>query len=120
MFRVEKMVGYCGIVCSDCAVFIAAQKNDYAERRRRAELFTGQYGRGYKPEDINCDGCLGDGQRIFSYCGVCEIRKCGRTKMVKSCGFCSGYPCERLSKLFAEYSKAKETLDSVRRQSGAI
>ncbi|PIX31581.1 hypothetical protein COZ60_03745, partial [Candidatus Bathyarchaeota archaeon CG_4_8_14_3_um_filter_42_8] len=29
----EKMVGYCGIVCSDCPVLMATRKNDDAERR---------------------------------------------------------------------------------------
>ena len=114
------VVGYCGIVCSDCPVLIATVRNDDAERRRVAELFTRQYGREYKPEDINCDGCLSASPRIFYYCNVCEIRKCGMANKVESCGFCKEYPCEKLSKLFAEYSKAKETLDAIRRKRGII
>lgn len=80
----EKMIGYCGIICSDCPVLMATQNNDDAERKRVAEIFTKQYGKGYKPEDINCDGCIGDNPRIFSYCNVCEIRKCGREKKLKT------------------------------------
>lgn len=116
----EKIIGYCGIICSDCPVLIATRKNDDAERKRVAEIFTRQYGKEYKPEDINCDGCLRDSSRVFSYCNVCEIRKCGKEKNVVNCASCAGYPCERLSKLFAEYSKAKETLDEVRREYGII
>jgi hypothetical protein len=116
----NRIVGYCGIVCSDCPVLIATARNDDAERRRVAELFTRQYGREYKPEDINCDGCVSDSPCIFHYCNVCEIRKCGMDKMVKNCGFCKEYPCKKLSKLFAEYSKAKETLDAIRRQRGIV
>ena len=116
----NRVVGYCGIVCSDCPVLIATQRNDDAERRRVAELFTRQYGREYKPEDINCDGCISTSPRIFHYCNVCEIRKCGMDKMVENCGFCKEYPCKKLSKLFAEYSKAKETLDAIRRQHGIV
>jgi len=56
----EKMIGYCGIICSDCPVLTATQKDDDAERRRVAEIFTKQYGKEYKPEDINCDGCISD------------------------------------------------------------
>jgi hypothetical protein len=110
------MIGYCGIIRSDCPVLVATQKNDDSERKRVAELFTRQYGKGYKSQDINCDGCLSDGPRILSYCSICEIRKCGREKKVENCGLCADYPCERLSKLFAEYSKAKETLDEARRE----
>jgi hypothetical protein len=116
----NSIVGYCGIVCSGCPVLIATQRNDDAERRRVAELFTRQYGREYKPEDINCDGCISDSPCIFHYCNVCEIRKCGREKNIKNCAFCTDYPCERLSKLFAEYSKAKETLDKIRFEHGII
>jgi hypothetical protein len=114
------MIGYCGIVCSDCPVLVATQKDDDSERKRVAELFTRQYGKEYTSESINCDGCLSDSPRVFSYCGICEIRKCGRDKKVENCGFCADYPCERLSKLFAEYSKAKETLDEVRREKRII
>jgi hypothetical protein len=120
MVEMERMIGYCGIVCSDCPVLIATRKDDDGERKRVAEMFTKQYGKEYKPEDINCDGCVGDGQRIFRYCNVCEIRKCGREKRVSNCAVCMDYPCGKLSKLFVEYSKAKETLDEIRRGYGII
>jgi hypothetical protein len=116
----ERMVGYCGIVCSDCPVMVATQKNDDAERKRVAEIFTRQYEKECKPEDINCEGCVSSGQRIFSYCSVCEIRKCGKTKNLNNCASCVDYPCEKLSKLFAGYAKAKETLDEIRREYGII
>lgn len=110
----EKIIGYCGIICSECPVFIATQKNDDAERKHVAEIFTKQYGREYAPKDINCDGCLSQSGRIFSYCNICEIRKCGMIKNFVNCAHCAEYPCEKLSKLFAEYSKAKDTLDEIR------
>ena len=114
-----RIVGCCGIVCSECPVFVASRKSD-AERRRVAEIFSRQYGREYRAEEINCDGCVGDGSRIFSYCLVCEIRKCGKEKGVSNCGVCVDYPCERLSKLFGKYGKAKETLDEIRREHGKV
>ena len=48
----EKIIGYCGIICSNCPVLIATLKDDDAERQRVAEIFTKQYGKEYKPEDI--------------------------------------------------------------------
>ena len=114
MIILGKLIGYCGIICSDCPVFIATQKNDDSERGRVAEIFTRQYGKEYKPEDINCVGCLSETNRIFGYCNACEVRKCGKEKQVKNCAFCKDYPCNRLSKIFTSYSKAKETLDDVR------
>lgn len=116
----EKMIGYCGIICSDCPVLMATQKDDDAERKRVAEIFTRQYGKEHKPEDVNCDGCISGSSRIFSYCNVCEIRKCGREKEVENCAYCVEYPCGKLSELFSKYSKAKETLDEVRRGLGIL
>ncbi len=116
----EEMIGYCGIICSDCPVLIATQKDDDAERKRVAEIFTKQYGKEYKPEDINCDGCISDSPRIFSYCNVCEIRKCGIEKNVKNCAHYTEYPCGNLSQLFSKYSKAKETLDEIKRGLGTV
>ena len=112
----RRIIGYCGIICSECPVFIATQKDDDTERRRVAEIFTKQYGRKYRPEDINCDGCISNSQRLFHYCRVCEIRKCGMEKGIENCAYCMDYPCEKLSELFAAYPKAKKTLDRIRQK----
>lgn len=116
----EKMIGYCGIICSNCPVMLATQKDDDVERRRVADVFTKQYGNEFKPEDINCDGCISDSKRIFPHCHVCGIRKCGIDKKVKNCAYCSEYLCQKVSEVFASYRKAKETLDEVRRARGSI
>jgi hypothetical protein len=109
-----KMIGYCGIVCSDCPVLVATRENDDSAKRRIAQVFTAQYKNEYKPSDINCDGCQSDGSKVFSYCNICEIRKCGKEKQIENCAHCDDYPCEKLSKVFSGYPKAKETLDSIR------
>ena len=102
----RKIIAYCGIVCSDCPVLIATQKDDDSERKRVAEMFTRQYGRRYKPEEINCDGCIIDSPRLLHYCA--------REKNVENCAHCKEYPCDKLSGLFSEYPKAKQTLDEIR------
>jgi hypothetical protein len=99
-------------------VLIATRKNDDGEKQRVAEMCTKQYGRRFDREDIDCDGCLTNGQRIFGYCDICGIRRCARGEKVENCAFCLAYPCEKLSELFAAYSKARETLDEIRRQYG--
>ncbi len=110
----EKMIAYCGLVCSDCPAFIATQKDDDEERRKVAELWSKQFGKEFRVEDINCDGCLTEGPRVIGYCNVCEIRKCGQKKNVKNCAYCEEYACERLSEFFAAVPNAKENLDTIR------
>jgi len=110
----ENIIAHCGIVCSDCPTFKATKMNSDAERKRVAELWTKQYGRPFKPEEINCDGCLTRGTRVFSYVGICEIRKCAQKRNLKNCAYCGDYKCEKISKLHEQAPKAKETLDKVR------
>jgi hypothetical protein len=98
----KEMIGYCGIICFGCPVSIVTQKNDNVERKRVAEIFARQYGKEYRPEDISCDGCISDTSRIFSYCNVCEISKCGREKEVKNCAYCPEHQCEKLFELFSK------------------
>ena len=76
----EKIVGYCGIVCTDCLGYIATQKDDDNERKKIAEEWSKQFNVDIKPEQVNCDGCLSEDGRHIGHCMVCEIRKCGGDK----------------------------------------
>lgn len=114
----EKIIAHCGITCSDCPTFKATKMNDDAERKRVAELWTKEYGHPFKPEDINCDGCVTRGTRVFNYTKICEIRKCGQERNVNNCAYCDDYKCEKISKLHEQAPKAKETLDETRRSLG--
>jgi hypothetical protein len=89
--------------------------NSDVERKRVAKLWTKEYGRPFRPEDINCDGCLTEGKRVFSYTGICGIRKCAHERNLKNCAYCDDYKCEKISKLHEQAPKAKETLDQVRK-----
>ena len=110
----EKMIGCCGIVCSECPGFLATQKDDDEERRKVAELWSKQYNSDIKPEDINCDGCLSGSERLINHGKVCEIRKCGQDKNLKNCADCDDYPCEKLNQFFEMAPDAKTTLEDIR------
>jgi len=110
----DGIVACCGITCSDCPAFNATRKDDDAERKKVADLWTKEYGRAFKIEDINCYGCLSRGPRVFNYCNMCEIRKCGRERNVSNCAYCDEYKCEKLAKLHEQAPKAKDTLDKIR------
>jgi len=112
--KMEKMIGFCGIVCSECPGFLATQKDDNEERRKVAELWSKQYNSDIKPEDINCDGCFSESGRLINHGKVCEIRKCGQDKNLKNCAYCDEYPCEKLYQFFEIATDAKSTLDDIR------
>ena len=110
-----KMIAYCGLVCSECPTFLATQANDDAKRKEVAELWSRLYGVPRKPQDMNCDGCLAEGGRLFGHCRTCEIRKCAREKKLANCAYCADYACKKLDPVFKSIPTAKKTLDEIRK-----
>jgi len=96
----EKMIAFCGLICSECPTLIATQEDDDEKRKQVAELWSKMFNNEIKPEEINCDGCLAKSGRLFRYCNVCEIRKCGQERHLKNCAYCEDYICKKLSSFF--------------------
>ena len=116
----ERIVAYCGLICSDCGSFIARKENDYEERREVAEAWSKEFGGDFKPEDINCEGCLTTDGQVFSHCNVCEIRKCGIERGVENCALCVDFSCEKLSKFLQDIPQARKTLEDIHGQLTAM
>ena len=59
----ERMVAYCGLICTDCPGYIATQANDRAELERVAEMWRKEYNAPeITVESVICDGCIVDGR----------------------------------------------------------
>ena len=99
----QKMIAPCGLICTDCPTFLATQNDDDEARKKTAAFYSKKFGLNFKPEEINCDGCLSEGGKLIGYCHACEIRKCCREKGLANCSVCSDQPCENLAK-FHEFS----------------
>lgn len=112
----EEIVAYCGIVCSECPTYQATQKNDNKARAKIAEEWSKQFKMTLKPEDINCDGCLGISNRHIGYCSVCEIRTCGTDKKILNCAYCVEYPCKKLADFQAKAPQTKTKLEAIRKK----
>ncbi len=110
----NEIIAFCGLVCSDCGAFIATKNNDDEKRAEVAKMWSKQYKSDIKPEDINCEGCRSDGGRVFNYCMVCEIRKCGKEKGVVNCAYCDDYACDKLEGFFKMVPDSKKRLDDIR------
>jgi hypothetical protein len=110
----EKIVAYCGIVCSECGAFLATKNNDNAKRKQVAEEWSKAYGHTMKPEDINCTGCTSGKGKKLGYCAVCEIRNCGSAKGIKNCAYCDSYPCGKLGAIFQRSPEIKTNLNEIR------
>lgn len=119
----KRVLGCCGIVCSDCPVYKATQRDNDEERaeilKRQREkwstIFSKQYERNYVADDINCDGCTSNTDRVFWFCRGCGIRRCVQEKGLANCAFCPECSCDMLENLFEKSrAPARETLEQLR------
>jgi hypothetical protein len=115
----SKILAYCGLVCHTCPIYLATrQENKDEQKQMRIEIVRvckEKYGLNYKLEDItNCDGCLTDGNRLFTACSTCPIRNCAREKELTNCAYCPDYPCDNLKQFFNSEPSAKVRLDKIR------
>jgi len=109
----SKMIAFCGLRCTDCPTFLATKNDDDEARVKTAAMYLEKFGFDMKPEEINCDGCHSKGGRLISYCGICEIRKCGQEKGIENCTFCDEQPCEKLTMFHSFSPEAKASFEAV-------
>ena len=110
----DDMIGCCGLNCTKCGAYIATQADDDVKREEVAQEWTRQHGHHFTAEQINCDGCQGDGRAPDWTAKMCPIRKCCRNRGVETCAACSQYPCEQLEGMFEDGSEARVNLDALR------
>ena len=109
----SKMIAYCGLVCSECPTLMATKNDDIQAKRKVADYLSKTYGLNYKPEDINCDGCLSENGNLLAYCRTCAIRKCAREKGHANCAQCPDQPCNALIQFHKFSPDAKQSFDRV-------
>ncbi len=80
-----------------------------------AEKWSQQYNSEINAEQINCDGCMNDNGRIFTFCTVCDIRQCCIAKGAQTCAHCNEYECERLLNFFKLIPESKTWLDEIKK-----
>jgi len=111
----DKIIAYCGLVCTDCPAYIATQADDRAALEQVAARWREEYNApNLTVESVICDGCLGSNGRHCSHCFECEIRACGMDRGVVNCAHCTDYACEKLEGFFGFAPAARDTLDRIR------
>jgi hypothetical protein len=115
----EEKISYCGLPCTSCPIYWVSreQDNDIKTRMRKkiAEISNSLYNTKISGEDIgDCDGCKTQGNRLFSGCLSCEIRKCAMEKSHLNCAHCNEYICDKLRQLYDIDTNGKIFLDIVK------
>ena len=110
----SRIVGSCGIICTECPAFIAYRTDDQTLREKTSVEWSKMYGAPIKAADINCVGCLATEGVQISHCAECDIRACSQqTHQLDNCGLCDEYSCERIEKFFEFVPSCKEVLDGI-------
>ncbi|MEW5825709.1 MAG: DUF3795 domain-containing protein [Candidatus Bipolaricaulota bacterium] len=109
----EKMVAYCGIVCTDCEAYLATQKDDRLALEELARKAKADFGVETTADGCRCDGCLPERGAKIGYCATCEIRACAVARRLENCAHCADYACEKLTAFFQMAKKAKPVLDAI-------
>ena len=111
----ERIIGCCGIVCSECIAFKATQSGDSMEQEKVVETWRREYhSPGLTVASIQCDGCPPQGERHCYHCDECDIRACGLAHKVQNCAYCIEYSCERLTRFHGSVPDARTVLDAIR------
>ena len=88
-------LSYCGYRCDLCPSYKRNLQSD-ADRVRVGEDYRKYYGLEMAPEDIECDGCLGDGDVANP---KCPVRPCAISRGVQTCAECEDFACANLRKV---------------------
>ena len=111
----DKIIAYCGLVCSECPAYIATQADDAAALERVAARWREEYNApDITVESVICDGCVTEGERKCGHWFDCEIRACGMERGVVNCAYCDDYGCEKIERFFGFVPDARATLDGIR------
>lgn len=111
----ERMIAFCGIVCTECPAFIATQNDDQEALKQVAAQWSQELNApDITVESVICDGCLTDEGRKCAHCFECEVRACGMGRGVVNCAHCDEYICEKLEGFFAFAPDAKASLEGIR------
>jgi hypothetical protein len=111
----DKIISYCGLVCTDCPAYIATQADDQAALEQTAAQWREEYNApNITVEYVVCDGCTKPGRKNGHW-AECEICACAIERGVANCAHCSDYVCEQLEGFFGFVPDARAVLDEVYR-----
>lgn len=109
----KKLMGACGLCCSECEIYRAYLSDDFEMKRAIAEKISKGFGRKVLPEQIICTGCKGEDELCWGE--DCEIRMCVTVRGIDFCYQCKNYPCDKLRNFYDNgYKQAWANMEQMR------
>lgn len=108
------MIAACGLDCTQCNAYKAWKNDDDELRALTAKEWAKAYSFDFKPEMINCSGCLEASGPKIGHCSQCAIRACATSKSFDNCAACADMSgCKEIQGFFKSAPEAKKNLDGL-------
>ncbi len=113
----NSILGFCGLDCNKCPIFLATIKNDIDLKKKIAnewpQLNKMYLDKGLTAENMVCYGCKSH-NTLFLGCQNCQIRNCCLEKNYDNCAICDDFnTCEMIKTFFTQYKAAEENLKNI-------
>ena len=105
------IVGYCGLYCAKCLIYIASTTSDDKKKERLAKKYSRELGKKIGSEDIHCWGCRAGNRNCWGK--KCQFRKCASDKGIDFCYQCSEFPCPDILSFHEKHLDAQENLNRI-------
>lgn len=105
-------MAFCGLDCSDCAIYVASKTGDDSLRQAYAAHESARWKIEIDASRLNCHGCK-DLQPKSGFCATCEVRKCAMERQLENCATCAEYPCSKLDRVHAAMVNVGKAVDGV-------
>lgn len=106
------IISCCGIMCSECPVYIATQKNDDSMKKYLAAHYSSPEQTFY-PKDISCHGCHTVSADHNKFGKNCQIRKCCKVNHKRICAECKNFPCDKTEKYIPQGTEHRFRLEEM-------
>lgn len=112
----KKIIAYCGLICSECPVYIATQTGNEELKEQLARDYSTDTCK-FEKNDMTCTGCHSINGVNEKMCVDCPMRKCGMEKKVSHCAQCNDYPCQYIEDYVPIESDNRKALEELAKQS---
>jgi hypothetical protein len=109
-----KFLGYCGIYCERCDIYLAAKNGDTEKQQEIADWINRHHSAQCTAAEIRCSGCRGPLEDHWSI--SCRVRLCASKRGVTTCVDCDEYgSCDTLESFYrgGDYESARRTLQRI-------
>jgi len=102
----EEILTRCGYRCDLCLAYTPNVTANPSNRKKLSDGWFKYFGFRLPPEEIQCDGCMGDNPRLVD--SGCLVRPCVLEKGLDNCAQCAEYVCDRLKQRLVSLEEVKQ------------